>query len=95
MFELPFLMLAHKNSDLGKIPNLPDFENETSKTYATEYLELYKELALAVYNDDEETMKLLRPKISKLTSKGAKLLPKMGENDMSKISGWFTELLTK
>ena len=93
MFELPFLMLVHKNIDLGEIPNLPDFENEISKNYATEYLDLYKELALAVNNGNEEMMQNLRPKISKCTSKGVKLVDKMGGNDMQKLAGWFIELL--
>lgn len=93
MFELPFLMIFHKNNiDLEEIPNFPDFENEISIKYATEYLDLYRELALAINKDDEKQMIFLKPKISKLTSELGRSANKMGENDISKFADWLIKL---
>ncbi len=93
MFDLPFWMIFHKgNINLEELPNIPDFENEISKLFAAEYLNLFKELAYTQNTNDEEQMKLLKPKISKLTTKLAKSTDKIRGVDMSKFSGWLINL---
>ena len=92
MFDLPFWMIFHKNKiNLEEIPQIPDFEYKISKQYAVEYLDLFRELASAIYKNDEAQMKFLQPKISKLTSKLGKSVDKIGGNDMQK----FADLITK
>lgn len=92
MFNLPFWMLFHKeNINLEEIPQIPDFENEFSTKYATEYLDLFREFADSHNEKNEEQMKLLKPKISKLTSKLGKSVDKIGGNDTQK----FADLITK
>lgn len=93
MFELPFLMLFHQKIDIEKITDLPNFENEFSRKYAIHYLDLYKQMITALENNKEETLVSLRLEISKHTSKGARSINKFGENDMSKLAGWFINLL--
>lgn len=92
MFNLPFWMVFHKeNINLEKIPQIPDFENEISKKYTTEYLELFREFVNSHNEKNQEQMKLLQPKISKLTSKLEKSAGKFGGNDMRK----FVDMITK
>ncbi|MDV7697990.1 hypothetical protein N6B72_13775 [Chryseobacterium soli] len=93
MFELPFLMLVHHQSiDLEAIPNPPDLENDMAEKYMKKYLVLYKELAVAVYNNDEESIKSLRSHVSKISSEGVKIQMKLDGKDTSKIAGWLIEL---
>lgn len=95
MFELPFLMLFNQKIDIKKITDLPNFENRFSREYAIHYLDLYKQMVTALENNKEETLESLRLEISNHTSKGAKSINKFGENDMSMLAGWFTNLLHK